>query len=294
MLMNYQVDLNEELAQVAHAVDYYQDWAGRFQQSASDELASYYRGMAAGSDSAMLRFRALFFAMRLQPVLTWIQQCEHPPYILDLGCGYGLETMLLCLAGARVCGIDTAVAKIEQARLQKATYEQQYGRSLDVHFEAANLFDYQPEESFDAVYTSATLHHIEPVGEATRVIASFIRPGGWFFLSDENGYSPLQQLVVQKRIGWTSSRYVVRTDPQTGQSYPYGRENIRAPFQWAKHMRHAALVPEYIKYCRLLPPLKWPLERLVRYERALRRVPIVSQLAAIGFLFAARKPLHQH
>jgi 2-polyprenyl-3-methyl-5-hydroxy-6-metoxy-1,4-benzoquinol methylase len=282
-MMYYRVDLQEEQAQVERAAAYYQQWAADVQATDSESLRRYYRGMLAPAGSAALRFRALFFAMRLQPVLTYIQRAPEPPHILDLGCGYGLESTLLSQAGARVWAIDTASEKIAEAR------RQQSGKSLDLRYDTASLFDFHPDVQFDAVYSSATLHHIEPVGQAIQVIADLLKPGGWFFLSDENGYSPVQQLAVQRRIGWTSPRYVTRTDPTTGLTQPYGHENIRAPFQWSGHMRRAGLQPRFIKYCRQLPPLNWPLEQLVRSERLLRQIPGVAQLVSIGFLLAAQK-----
>ncbi|MBZ0302341.1 MAG: class I SAM-dependent methyltransferase [Anaerolineae bacterium] len=289
--MYYEINIDKELAQAEIAFRYYLNQSVQLRNATDipEQLKYYYRGMLAPTGSAALSFRALFFAMRLQPVLNYIQHSEHPPRVLDLGCGFGLQTLLLSQSGAQVYGIDTAVDEIDEAQRQKIVYEQEYGASLNLDYEAANLFDFHANEPFDAVYSSATLHHIEPAGKAIQAIADLIKPSGWFFLSDENGYSPVQQLIVQKRIGWTSSRHVIRTDPATGKIYPYGRENIRAPFQWARHMRRAGLEPRFIKYCRLLPPVNWPLERLVRGERALRNIPLVAQIAAIGFLLAAQK-----
>ncbi|MAS37931.1 MAG: hypothetical protein CL610_28310 [Anaerolineaceae bacterium] len=291
--MYYQVDFDEELRQVQRAVTYYQDSAAALRNATdlSDEIRNYYRGMLVAPDSPALRFRSLFFAMRLQPVLSYMQQCEQPPRILDLGCGYGLESRLLSMAGAHVYGVDYSADKIAEARRQQATYEAEHGTQLPLRFDSASLFDFEADEPFDAVYSSATLHHIEPARQAVQVIARLLKPGGWFFLSDENGFSPVQQLAVQQRIGWTSSRHIVKTNPQTGQTYEYGRENIRPPLIWRRHMTQAGLKPEFIKYCRLLPSLNWPLERLVQAERTLRNMPVISQLLGIGFLLAARKPL---
>jgi SAM-dependent methyltransferase len=231
--------------------------------------------------------------MRLQPVLSYITQFTkeqgRAPYILDLGCGFGLESALLALTGAKVHGVDGLRPMIETAQKRLKNYQQRHNIELDLQFQHANLFRFDPPQAYDAVYSSATLHHIEPVADGFKKIAEVMKPGAPFFLSDENGYSPVQQLVVQKRIGWLKPRKYLLVDPDTGQEYMYGNENIRASFQWANHMRRVGLHPTAIKYCRFLPPLDWTVERLVSVERRLRTIPFVAQLGAIGFLFIATK-----
>jgi SAM-dependent methyltransferase len=289
----YHVDFDEELRHVSRAVQYFADW-GREIESADYEwayLKQYYSGYNA--NTAWVRFRALFFAMRLQPVLSYIEQFQqenrHPPGILDLGCGFGMETILLGLYGAQVHGVDASPEKIELAGKIKQNIEGKQRTSLDVNFEVANLFRFAPSQAYDAVYSSATLHHIEPVSDAIQRIASLIAPNGYFFLSDENGYSPVQQFVVQKSIGFAKPRKYLRIDSETGEPFWYGNENIRPPFLWATHMRKARLTPISIKYCRFLPPLDRSLGELVKLERGLRSIPVLAQIGAIGFLLTAQK-----
>jgi SAM-dependent methyltransferase len=293
--MYYKIALDEELSQVNRAIDYYLDWAQEFRSTQYDWdfIYYYYRGLLNPENVAGIRFRAMFFAMRLQPVLTFVKQFREqhncPPHVLDLGCGFGLESMLICLTGARVHGIDTWAPMIEHAKRRLTAYQARQSLALDLQYERANLFQFKASASYDAVYSSATLHHIEPVTDAFQAISALIKPGGYFFLSDENGCSPVQQLAVQKKIGWLHPRKHLRHDPDTGEIYLYGNENIRPPFLWARYMRQAALCPQSIKYCRFFPPLNWPVQRLVKLERRLRNIPLVAQLGAIGFLFTARK-----
>lgn len=293
--MYYQVALEEELSEINRAVGYYLEWAEEFRSTLYewDFIRYYYRGLLDPTQTAAIRFRALFFAMRLQPVLTYIQQfrVEHQrvPRILDLGCGFGLESLLICLTGASVDGIDAWQPMIEHAQQRQASYQQKHSIHLDLRYDYVNLFEFSAEQPYDAIYSSATLHHIEPPQKAFQAIANCLKPGAYFFLSDENGYSPIQQLIVQKRIGWTKPRKYWHTDPDTGKQFMYGNENIRPAFLWARHMSTAGLHPLSIKYCRLLPALNWTVERLVKAERRLRGIPIIAQIGAIGFLLTARK-----
>jgi SAM-dependent methyltransferase len=289
----YHVGFDEELRHVSCAVQFYDDWGREIESSDYDwdYLKEYYSGYAA--NISWVRFRALFFAMRLQPVLSYIEQFQQensrPPVILDLGCGFGMETIFLGLYRARVHAVDVSSEKIRVAGKIKQNIEGKQGTSLDVDFGVANLFDFVPSQAYDAVYSSATLHHIEPASGAIQTIADLVAPNGYFFLSDENGYSPIQQFVVQKKIGFTKPRKYLKVDGETGRSFWYGNENIRPPFLWARHMRLAHMTPISIKYCRVLPPLDLSLRELVKLERSLRSIPVLAQVAAIGFLLTAQK-----
>lgn len=295
-MQSYRISLDEELIQVNRAIEFYLDWGEKLRTNPqnSEWVTDYYYGLLNVTKVASLRFRALFFAMRIQPVLSYIDQFvreqKRAPHILDLGCGFGLESTLLCLNGAKVHGVDAVKAKIDGAEHLKSIYEKTYQIQLNLSYERARLFDFDPSDDYDAVYSSATLHHIEPAHEAVKAIARFIKPGGFFFLSDENGYSLPQQIAVQKRIGWRTPRKLWMIDEETGQSFLFGNENIRFPFQWVRYTRSAGLIPCSIKYCRFLPPLDWSIERLVHWERRIRSIPILAQLGAIGFLLTARKP----
>jgi SAM-dependent methyltransferase len=140
----YHVDFDEELRHVSWAVQYFDDWGREIESSDydSDYLKQYYSGYTA--KTAWVRFRALFFAMRLQPVLSYIEQFQHenrrPPSILDLGCGFGREAILLGLYGAQVHGVDVSPEKIEVAGKIKQIIAGKQRTSLDLNFGVTNLF----------------------------------------------------------------------------------------------------------------------------------------------------------
>ncbi len=293
--MYYQVSFEEEMKQVQLACDYYFEQAQTIAVSGniySESVTHYYRKLI-GTPTNVLRFRALFFAMRLQPALTFVNQFiaeyHHAPIFLDIGCRFGLETILIAMAGATVLGIDPEGSAIDEAEKLKTNFEQQKNIKLSIRYEKANLFTFVPDQLYDAIYSSATMHHIEPADKACAAVAKLIKPGGYFFLSDENGFSPVQQLEVQRRIGWTRPRTYWQTDSETGEQFLYGNEDIRPPFIWSRHLQRAGLQPRSIKYCRFVPPVGWSLEQLVRFERRARNVPLFAQLWAIGFMLTTQR-----
>jgi trans-aconitate methyltransferase len=88
--------------------------------------------------------------------------------ILDVGCGTGHLTAGIAAAGARVLGIDQSPAMIEQAR---ANYP-----AIEFAVQDARALPYRAE--FDAVFSNAVLHWVQPAGDAAAGIARALKPGG--------------------------------------------------------------------------------------------------------------------
>ena len=70
--------------------------------------------------------------------------------ILDLGCGTGTLSAVIADSGAKVVGIDAAESMVTQAREHYPNIE----------FAVADAREYEPDGSFDAVFSNAALHWI--------------------------------------------------------------------------------------------------------------------------------------
>ena len=88
--------------------------------------------------------------------------------ILDLGCGTGHLTHQISELGAEVVGIDGSPAMIAQAR-------QNYPK---LKFHLVNASDFDGARKFDAVFSNAVLHWIQPPEGPVLAIARALRPGG--------------------------------------------------------------------------------------------------------------------
>lgn len=297
-MRTYRTSFSDELGRVTRASRFFERWAEHLREHGHSEqiaeLAHYY-GARDTTTQALVRFKGLFFATRMEPVLAHIERFTRErgraPRALDLGCGYGLETAMLAAAGADMEGMDASAMKIERARRTAPLLVQMLDLEAPPRFFVGNVFHYSPSSPYELIYSSATLHHIEPAREACVAIAGLLAPGGRFFLSEENGLSPLQQLAVQSKIGWCAPRIEGHMDPESGLTTRYGNENIRPAFLWRRYFTQAGLVPEFVKYCRFLPPLRANLRLLLHGERLVRGVPGLAQLTAIGFTHAFSKPV---
>lgn len=90
--------------------------------------------------------------------------------ILDLGCGTGTLTHQIAAAGARVVGLDGSTEMIGQAR-------QNYPK---LEFRLGDARTFRDPEPFDAVFSNAVLHWVQPPVDAILTVRAALRSGGRF------------------------------------------------------------------------------------------------------------------
>ena len=90
--------------------------------------------------------------------------------ILDLGCGTGHLTKTIAESGARVIGIDSSPHMIEMAR---STYP-------ELEFLIADARNFSFTDPFDAIFSNATLHWVQPTESVVRCISTSLKTGGRF------------------------------------------------------------------------------------------------------------------
>lgn len=90
--------------------------------------------------------------------------------VLDLGCGTGQLSAQIAAAGAEVVGMDRSAEMIAEARAQFPSLSFVVGDARDFSF----------AEPFNAVFSNAVLHWVQPPEAALGRIAAGLRPGGRF------------------------------------------------------------------------------------------------------------------
>jgi 2-polyprenyl-6-hydroxyphenyl methylase/3-demethylubiquinone-9 3-methyltransferase len=131
--------------------------------------------------------------------IPWIigeidSQFKRPVAVLDVGCGAGLLTNALAVAGHLVSGIDLSETSLETARRHDQTGQ--------VRYRVANAYSLPfADASFDVVCATDVLEHVEEphrlIAEASRVL----KPNGLFFFHTFNR-NPLSYLVIIKGVDW--------------------------------------------------------------------------------------------
>jgi trans-aconitate methyltransferase len=112
--------------------------------------------------------------------------------VLDLGCGTGHLTNEIARRGATVVGIDRSEDMI-------ATAKRNYGH---LAFAVADALSYQPDPQFDAVFSNAVLHWIQPPEAAIGAIRKALKPGGRLVAEFGGKGNTASILAITRRNPW--------------------------------------------------------------------------------------------
>ncbi|HEU4334421.1 MAG TPA: class I SAM-dependent methyltransferase [Candidatus Eisenbacteria bacterium] len=122
--------------------------------------------------------------------------------VLDLGAGFGIEALLVAIYGARrviateidhdMVRVGTWLAGAVDPPVEN--FESRYGDGIAMEF---------PGGSFDGVMTNCVISHVRDLEGFLAETHRLLRPGGIFFLSDENN-SLFLPARGRRRRGWRS------------------------------------------------------------------------------------------
>ena len=126
--------------------------------------------------------------------------------ILDLGCGTGHLTKTIAESGARVIGIDSSQKMIEMAR---ATYP-------ELEFLIADARNFSFTDPFDAIFSNATLHWVQPAESVVRCISTSLKTGGRF-VAEFGGKGNVATII---RAVQQSIRELTDTEMEFGWYFP--------------------------------------------------------------------------
>lgn len=102
--------------------------------------------------------------------------------VLDIGCGGGILTEAMAIAGANVTGIDMGEAPLEVAKLHAL----ESGVAVNYAQSTAEDFAQKNNQQFDVVTCLEMLEHVPTPESVVASCASIVKPGGWVFLSTLN------------------------------------------------------------------------------------------------------------
>ena len=121
-------------------------------------------------------------------------------HVAELGCGDGVLThqLLHDYPSIKVDAYDLSGASLERSRALIATVD---GALARCHFTKIDLNgETLPENIYDAVFTTGTMHHIENLDFCFRNIRRALKPGGLLWLNDHVGPNQYQWSDTQMRM----------------------------------------------------------------------------------------------
>ena len=105
-----------------------------------------------------------------QDLLARLPDDPRPAVVWDLGCGAGQHAALLKQRwpGARVHGLDSSAAMLEQAR----------ARAVEVDWRLGDIAGWTPETPVDLIWANASLHWLPDHERLIRRLVGALAPGG--------------------------------------------------------------------------------------------------------------------
>jgi ubiquinone/menaquinone biosynthesis C-methylase UbiE len=190
---------------------------------------------------------------------------------LELGCGTGVFLERVAPCGARIVGLDLSPELLAKARARLgdvASVSLQRGNAEALPFATA---------SFDVVYGSSVLHHLD-LDRALQEVFRVLRPGGRCVFAEPNILNP--QVAVMFHLGYTKRYFGVSPD-----------EMAFSRFRALRSLRRAGLVEAGVTPFDFLHPATPEAfcDSVQRVGLLLERLPLLREIAG-SFIMAARKP----
>ncbi|MES0371610.1 MAG: methyltransferase domain-containing protein [Mariprofundaceae bacterium] len=143
--------------------------------------------------------------------------------ILIPGCGHGYEVIELVRMGFQVTGIDIAPTPVARMR------QELKAEGLQANIIQIDMFDYEQETSFDAIYEQTSLCAINPDQrlDYEKKLYSWLKPGGvlcaLFMQTGAEGGPPFHCDVSDMRDLFPLSRWKWEADDFLHSPHPSGR-----------------------------------------------------------------------
>ncbi len=190
---------------------------------------------------------------------------------LELGCGTGVFLRRTGPSGAEIRGID-----ISQDLLGRARQHLEQFPNIGLDRGNAEQLPYR-DASFDAVYGSSVLHHLE-LSRALAEAARVLRPGGRAVFTEPNLLNP--QVAVMFHLGLTKRYFGVSPDEAAFSRFRAAVLAAEAGF------RQVCVTP--FDFVHPATPEGW-LDKVARMGAALEVLPFIRQIAG-SLLICATKP----
>ena len=122
---------------------------------------------------------------------------------LDVGCGGGILAEEFARLGCQVIGIDPSASSLATAR----AHAQQVGLDIDYRVGIGEDLPFA-DESFELVYCSDVLEHVNDLAKVVAEIDRVLKPGGVFLYDTINRTFPSNLVMIKLLQEWKATSFM--------------------------------------------------------------------------------------
>jgi len=218
----------------------------------NEDLHYYYKYL---EDPSKFEYRKAYFCQRLQYIADHIQ--EKDLKIWDCGCGFGTTAIFLSINGISSHG--TTLEHYIKQLPKRLEYWSQYGDVSKFTYSYEDIFDHQFEaNSYDLIIIQDTLHHLEPLNDALKILNQVLSKNGQLLIIEENGNNIIQNTKLFLQRG--NKKIIKVYDETLNKELLLGNENIRSLKEWEREFQKVGLniIQDSVQYIRFYLPFMFP------------------------------------
>ena len=153
------------------------------------EQIEYYRARAQEYDRSISGAIPVF-----EPAIGLLTQLGKFNQVLELACGTGFWTKHLLQIGEHVTATDAAPEMLQIAR--------EYTGDERITYQQLDLFQWQPDKTFDLVFFANWLSHVPPeaVDDFLNKVRASLKAGGCIALVDQHAPSEADSAIAKEDI----------------------------------------------------------------------------------------------
>lgn len=149
------------------------------------------------------------FIRSIAECLSFLFSRNETPRLLDIGCGCGMQSILMALLGADVVGVDISTDAISVCEKRKSFYEKRLGRKIPVTFVEGNIMQQRKETIglFNGIYSLFAWELIEPQNDLVEWATDLLEANGMIVLQNTNPLMWFRRLF-QSKTGITADEII--------------------------------------------------------------------------------------
>ena len=253
----------------------------------NEDLRYYYKYL---DNPKKFEYRKAYFCQRLQYIIDHIN--DNNLRIWDCGCGFGTTALFLSING--IASHGTTLEHYIKQIPKRMEYWSKFGDISKFTYSYENIFDHQFQaNSYDLIIIQDTLHHLEPLSDALKILNHVLSSSGQLLIIEENGNNVIQNAKLYKQRG--NKRIIEIYDENLKKNILLGNENIRSLKLWESEFQKEgfSIEQESVQYIRYYLPFMFPnkeaKKRIEKEQKIWKKNSFLKEYFFFGINFMVNK-----